>query len=1070
MRPSVARAFAVSGSTRRGYDLDDGLFDVEGPLATGHPTTARAAADAVNTVRPIAGAPDTAISAGDLMAASIISEATRLVVRRRLGHDIAAGPVVRHVRSAVGTGSVSDLLDRFVAHYPPTSVFRGTVDPAGHLDGTTEGLGNDGIALRELLMLRLANENPAFERFGDLRDDGPIATAPMHGAVLQSIEEFLDAEDDGGGGIALSQVIRAPFRANPTSLSGQLEYVRVHWAAMLGGAFDALLERIVRVLDILEEERRPRGGGPAGDPGRFDMTWSPVEEERFSEDRSWMPRVVLMAKSTHVWLDQLSRRHERPIHRLDEIPDDELDALRDAGITGLWLIGLWERSPASRRIKHLRGDTSAVASAYAVHDYEIAADLGGHTAYETLRERAAARGVRLAGDMVPNHVGIDARWVVDHPDWFVSIPEPPYPAYRFTGPDLSTDERVGIQIEDHYWDGTDAAVVFRRFDRATGASQYVYHGNDGTAIPWNDTAQLDYLNPEAREAVIRTIVHVARLFPIIRFDAAMTLARKHVQRLWYPPPGEGGAIPSRAERGLDAEAFNAAMPQEFWREVVDRVAVEAPDTLLLAEAFWLMEGYFVRTLGMHRVYNSAFMHMTRDERNAEYRQLVANVLRFDPEVLQRFVNFMNNPDEASAAVQYGSGDKYMGVATLMVTMPGLPMFGHGQLEGLHEKYGQEFKHARWDEAVDESLVERHRNELYPLLHRRAQFAGASDFLFFDFVTSGGVDENVFAYANDGPGGRSLVLYNNAYTETEGTVHTSVPSMDRSAGRRLRQRTLAEGWKLEGGDDAVVQLRDHLSGLEFLHRSDDVAERGFRANLHAYQRVVLVDIEEHHDADLARLCDELAGRGVPSVAEAMVEAKTRPVVDALHDMTVADGEPDPAALEVALARIGVTEAAETAQAVAEKLGWIRPAMDVLATTEEPVFDRYVPVARLLRAIAGPVAPLDDDEAAVASICDRFSDDIVRWSRTRGSVGGLRRLLGRLVTDDEVADLLAIHRHRGDLWFDRDGYRRLARGIVEVAMVGSRGRATATRAGQLASALGRLEERSGYRVERLLATLS
>ena len=56
------------------------------------------------------------------------------------------------------------------------------------------------------------------------------------------------------------------------------------------------------------------------------------------------------------------------------------------------------------------------------------------------------------------------------------------------------------------------------------------------------------------------------------------------------------------------------MPAEFWREVVDRVAAEVPDTLLLAEAFWLLEGYFVRTLGMHRVYNSAFMHMLRDEK------------------------------------------------------------------------------------------------------------------------------------------------------------------------------------------------------------------------------------------------------------------------------------------------------------------------------------------------------------------------------------------------------------------------------------------------------------------------
>jgi len=40
---------------------------------------------------------------------------------------------------------------------------------------------------------------------------------------------------------------------------------------------------------------------------------------------------------------------------------------------------------------------------------------------------------------------------------------------------------------------------------------------------------------------------------------------------------------------MPKEAFDAAIPVEFWREVVDRVAAEVPDTLLLAEAFWLME-------------------------------------------------------------------------------------------------------------------------------------------------------------------------------------------------------------------------------------------------------------------------------------------------------------------------------------------------------------------------------------------------------------------------------------------------------------------------------------------------
>jgi len=88
----------------------------------------------------------------------------------------------------------------------------------------------------------------------------------------------------------------------------------------------------------------------------------------------------------------------------------------------------------------------------------------------------------------------------------------------------------------------------------------------------------------------------------------------------------------------DQIRIDEKVPEEFWREVVDRVAKEVPDTLLLAEAFWLMEGYFVRTLGMHRVYNSAFMHMLRDEDNAKYRLAIKNTLEFDPQILKRYVN------------------------------------------------------------------------------------------------------------------------------------------------------------------------------------------------------------------------------------------------------------------------------------------------------------------------------------------------------------------------------------------------------------------------------------------------
>jgi hypothetical protein len=177
-----------------------------------------------------------------------------------------------------------------------------------------------------------------------------------------------------------------------------------------------------------------------------------------------------------VWLAQLSKKYARHIGRLDEIPDEELEILARRGLNSLWLIGVWERSRASRTIKQLCGNRDAVASAYSIFDYSIAADLGGETAYTNLRDRAYRHGIRLASDMVPNHMGIDSPWVIEHPEWFVSRPDSPYPSYSFEGPDLSHDPRVEIKIEDHYFDQSDAAVVFRRRDNSTGETRYIYHG------------------------------------------------------------------------------------------------------------------------------------------------------------------------------------------------------------------------------------------------------------------------------------------------------------------------------------------------------------------------------------------------------------------------------------------------------------------------------------------------------------------------------------------------------------------------------------------------------------------
>ena len=175
-----------------------------------------------------------------------------------------------------------------------------------------------------------------------------------------------------------------------------------------------------------------------------------------------MPELVLLCKSTYVWLDQLSRSYGRPIRTLDAVPDEEFDRLARLGVTGLWLIGLWERSRASRDIKRRRGNPEAVASAYSLYDYGSPPTSAARRRYQDLRDRAWSRGIRLASDMVPNHMGIDSRWVVEHPEWFLRCPSRRSRRTRSTARTCLRRRASAIVLEDHYWDDTDAAVVFKR--------------------------------------------------------------------------------------------------------------------------------------------------------------------------------------------------------------------------------------------------------------------------------------------------------------------------------------------------------------------------------------------------------------------------------------------------------------------------------------------------------------------------------------------------------------------------------------------------------------------------------
>src|SRR5437868_3319607 len=939
---SLRFEFHVSRAARERYGFEEELFSWNGNVMFANVAASRRFAEKMNRQRDVEHYPERTVHAGALNAMALIDELLHaLLAQYRQRRDAKVMiDALAWFEVQVGRDSVHSTLLAFSEHFPPRDVYAGKQSASQRSNGSSGDMPHRAVALEEMMMLWLANSNPAFLGFKELFDDSELKKSTAYPKITSNLKEYFKTRPlFGPANQNLVDLLRAPAMASPDSLEGQLAFMREAWQQELGD----MIRRILVALDIFKEEELaiwmrfhpdaghtdhfglPQGRGDSSAAAVPHYNLKEPEYERFSPDVDWMPRTVMIAKSTFVWLDQLSRIYQRHIQRLDQVPNEELDTLARRGFNVLWLIGVWERSKASQRVKQLTGNPDAAASAYSLFDYTIADELGGEGSYLNLKDRAAARGIRMGTDMVPNHTGIDSRWVTEHPDWYISLPYPPFPAYRFDGPDLSTDGRVEINIEDHYYNNTAAAVVFRRRDRWSGETRYIYHGNDGTSYPWNDTAQLNYLNAQVREAVIQKILYVARLSPVIRFDAAMTLAKQHYQRLWYPVPGTGGAIPSRAEHGLTKPEFDAAMPNEFWREVVDRCAAEAPGTLLLAEAFWLLEGYFVRTLGMHRVYNSAFMNMLRDEENANYRNVIKNTIEFDPEILKRYVNFMNNPDERTAVDQFGKGDKYFGVCTLMATLPGLPMFGHGQVEGFTERYGMEYRRAYHDESADPWLVSRHERQIAPLLHRRPLFAEVRNFLLYDFYTdSGSVNENVFAYSNSMGGQRALVVYNNKFATAHGWIRISTSFAEKfpDGGRALRQRDLANALNVTADLAQFVAARDTVTGLEHIYSGRELKAKGMRFDLGGYQCHVFLDFKHLHDDvnhPWRELYEHLNGKGVASLADAMRDLQLKPVHDAVN-----------AALDPALvANLFEGTRPETGLAGKQK----RPALEAAASTRE-----------------------------------------------------------------------------------------------------------------------------------------
>jgi hypothetical protein len=351
----------------------------------------------------------------------------------------------------------------------------------------------------------------------------------------------------------------------------------------------------------------------------------------------WRKNPFIYEINAWTWMHFLSDKYGY-LMTLGQVPDNELDTLLGWGLDGIWLMGVWERSPLGRKIALEHPDLQAeyhnclpdftpedvVGSPFCIHRYEVDSHLGGREGLATIRARLAERGLKLVLDFVPNHVAPDHPWIESCPDCFVQ----------------GTADDYAMQPSYYFQAG----------------NRYFAMGRDPYFPAWTDTAQLNAFSPTLRQKASETLLDIASQCDAVRCDMAMLMTTQVFSQTW------------------GARAGNP-LAEDYWRVIIPVVKSQYPDFLLIGEVYWEME-WEMQQQGFDYVYDKRLY----DRLHHEPPRAIRSHLQADLAYQERLVRLIENHDEECAAETLGQ-ERGRPAGILVTTLPGAALLHEGQFVG-----------------------------------------------------------------------------------------------------------------------------------------------------------------------------------------------------------------------------------------------------------------------------------------------------------------------------------------------------------------------------------------------------
>jgi hypothetical protein len=468
----------------------------------------------------------------------------------------------------------------------------------------------------------------------------------------------------------------------------------------------------------------------------------------------WPAQPVIYEINTMIWLGELSRQQGRRI-TLGEVPAAAWDEVALPGVDAVWLMGVWQRSPAGLRLAlqdpalqaSLRdalpdlGPADIAGSPYCVRDYVVDEALGGPGGLAAARAELARRGVRLLLDYVPNHVAADHPWLTDHPGYFIQG-------------DLDDLAR-----------SPDAFL-------AVGGRVFT-NGRDPYFPPWPDVVQLNAFSQELRTATADTLACIGDQADGVRCDMAMLLLTEVFGKTWGDRAG-----PAPAE--------------ELWTHVIPRVRQRHPDMLFVAEAYWDLEGA-LQQQGFDYCYDKRLY----DRMLHEGAESIRAHLLADIGYQRRLLRFCENHDEPRAAATMPA-DKERAAAVAIATLPGATLWHEGQFEGRRVR-PPVFLTRRPPEPIDEDLRSFHQH-LLPRIHSTQLRAGQWQLLDVTGWPDNPTHRNLLAWSWTHGDSRHVVVVNFSDAPAQGRLPLPWPEL---RGRPWQLAELLTDTSYERSGDELV---------------------------------------------------------------------------------------------------------------------------------------------------------------------------------------------------------------------------------------------------------------------------